>query len=278
MLEATGRTAAEIDELADRYLRAQRVVVTWAMGVIQQQHGVATIQEIINLLLLRGTIGTPGAGASPVRGHSNVQGDRTMGVGEQVPPAFLDALGTEFSFDQPRDHGADAVEAVHPSRGPARPVSENLLPEVAVVGRVARAALGDEVHADGEAFERDDDPVRERISRVVVGCKDHNGRIRQEGGVVMENGPRDCRTFSTPTGSPRPAAARKPQAGAHVTSVQRQDGAVFRVRVPQHTTRLRLIALGSGAARAQASRPAPPPRMCRTRRRDGSFVRTAGAS
>ncbi len=83
VLEATGLRAAEIDELAARYLKADKVIITWAMGITQQKKGVATIKEIINLLLLRGNIGKPGAGASPIRGHSNVQGDRTMGIGSR---------------------------------------------------------------------------------------------------------------------------------------------------------------------------------------------------
>lgn len=110
--QATGLSTAEIDELADRYLTSERVIIAWAMGVTQQRQGVATIKEIINLLLLRGNIGKPGAGASPIRGHSNVQGDRTMGVWEQMPDSFLDALGAEFGFDPPRDHGVDAVNGI----------------------------------------------------------------------------------------------------------------------------------------------------------------------
>ena len=85
MLAATGLTVEEIDELADRYLAADRVIITWAMGLTQHRKGVDTIKEIINLLLLRGNIGKPGAGASPIRGHSNVQGDRTMGIWERMP-------------------------------------------------------------------------------------------------------------------------------------------------------------------------------------------------
>ena len=116
VLEATGLRTEEIDELADRYLKAQKVIVCWAMGITQHKKGVATIKEIINLLLLRGNIGKPGAGASPIRGHSNVQGDRTMGIWEQMPPSFLDALGKEFSFDPPREHGADSVETIRQMR------------------------------------------------------------------------------------------------------------------------------------------------------------------
>ncbi|MGK0715405.1 FdhF/YdeP family oxidoreductase [Leucobacter sp. W1153] len=110
--QATGLTEAQIDELAERYMSSDRVIIAWAMGITQHRRGVDTIKEIMNLLLLRGNIGKPGAGASPVRGHSNVQGDRTMGVWEKMPDSFLDALGTEFGFDPPRKHGVDAVDGI----------------------------------------------------------------------------------------------------------------------------------------------------------------------
>ena len=114
--QATGLRTEEIDELAARYLKAEKVIITWAMGITQQKKGVATIKEIINLLLLRGNIGKPGAGASPIRGHSNVQGDRTMGIWEQMPQSFMDALGEEFGFEPPREHGVDAVETINKMR------------------------------------------------------------------------------------------------------------------------------------------------------------------
>ncbi|WP_277959154.1 FdhF/YdeP family oxidoreductase [Frigoribacterium faeni] len=112
VLLATGLDRAEIDELADRYLASDRVIITWAMGITQHRKAVDTIKEIINLLLLRGNIGKPGAGASPIRGHSNVQGDRTMGIWEQVSDEFLDALQKEFRFDPPREHGVDALKGI----------------------------------------------------------------------------------------------------------------------------------------------------------------------
>ncbi len=112
MVRATGLTLSEIDELADRYLRSERTIITWAMGITQHTKAVDTIKEIINLLLLRGNIGKPGAGASPIRGHSNVQGDRTMGIWEQMPDTFLDALQHEFHFDPPREHGVDALKGI----------------------------------------------------------------------------------------------------------------------------------------------------------------------
>src|SRR5690606_33597840 len=89
LLEEAGVPLEHIDELAERYLRADRVIITWAMGLTQHKKAVATIREIVNLLLLRGNIGKPGAGASPIRGHSNVQGDRTMGIWEKMPEAFM---------------------------------------------------------------------------------------------------------------------------------------------------------------------------------------------
>ena len=112
VLAATGIAASEIDELAERYLAADRVIITWAMGLTQQKKAVDTLKEIINLLLLRGNIGKPGAGASPIRGHSNVQGDRTMGIWEQMPQPFLDAIEAEFGFAPPREHGMDALKTV----------------------------------------------------------------------------------------------------------------------------------------------------------------------
>jgi formate dehydrogenase major subunit len=113
---ATGLRNAEIDELAMRYLAADRVIICWAMGLTQHKHAVATIREIVNLLLLRGNIGKPGAGACPIRGHSNVQGDRTMGIWEKPRKEFIDGLIAEFGIPFPREHGADVVESVRRMR------------------------------------------------------------------------------------------------------------------------------------------------------------------
>ncbi|TFD73048.1 FdhF/YdeP family oxidoreductase [Cryobacterium sp. Hb1] len=286
VLAATGLRAAQIDELAKRYLAADRVIITWAMGVTQQKKGIDTVKEIINLLLLRGNIGKPGAGASPIRGHSNVQGDRTMGIWEQMPPAFLNALQAEFGFNPPREHGVDAVYgvramrdgklkvwvglggnfvaamsdtgiaeaamqrtemsvqistklnrshavtgeealilptlgrteideqaggvqfvsvedtvcAVHPSWGKLKPVAPNLLSEVAIISRLASAVLADSVAVDWAGFEADYDRIRDHIAHVVEGFENYNERIRQEGGFMLPNGPRDSRTFNTPIG------------------------------------------------------------------------------
>lgn len=94
----------------------------------------------------------------------------------------------------------DTVCAVHPSWGKVEPVAPHLLSEVAIVSRLARATLGQKVNVDWNGFEKNYDLVREHISRVVGGCEDYNQRIRQDGGFVMANGPRDSRTFHTATG------------------------------------------------------------------------------
>jgi molybdopterin-dependent oxidoreductase alpha subunit len=286
VLHATGLTPVEIDAFAQEYLKADKVIITWAMGLTQQKKAVATIKEIVNLLLLRGNIGKPGAGASPIRGHSNVQGDRTMGIWEKMPERFMDAMDAEFGFSVPRRHGYDALQtveglqrgdvkvfiamggnfvgaisdtaaaeaamrgasltvqvstklnrshvvtgdealilptlgrteidlqetgpqfvsvedsvcAVHASHGAVKPVGDNLLSEVAIVARLAKATLGDRYGIEWDAFERDYDTIRERIARVVPGFVEYNTVIRKKGGFVLPNGPRDERRFDTRTG------------------------------------------------------------------------------
>ena len=115
-LAATGLTRAEIEQALEMVLASRRTVVCWAMGLTQHKHSVPTIREVVNFLLLRGDIGRPGAGVCPVRGHSNVQGDRTMGIFERPAPAFLDALEREFDFTPPREHGLDVVRAIRALR------------------------------------------------------------------------------------------------------------------------------------------------------------------
>ena len=286
VLLATGLTSAEIDELAERYIAADRVIITWVMGLTQHKKSVDTLKDLINLLLLRGNIGKPGAGASPIRGHSNVQGDRTMGVWEQMDDEFLDAIEKEFSFAPPRAHGTDALKAiegmqrgevkvwfalggnlvaaisdtgaaekamhgtemtvqistklnrshavigtealilptmgrtevdlqatgpqfvsvedsvcaVHGSHGRIAPVAPGLLSEISIVTRLARAVLGDSVPVDWAGFEGNYDLIRDHISHVVPGFEEFNVQVRQKGGFILPNGPRDSRTFATKTG------------------------------------------------------------------------------
>ncbi|MFD8161839.1 FdhF/YdeP family oxidoreductase [Streptomyces malaysiensis] len=115
-LRATGLDRADIDRALAMVLASKRTIVCWAMGLTQHKHSVPTIREVVNFLLLRGNIGRPGAGVCPVRGHSNVQGDRTMGIFERPAPAFLDALEREFGFAPPREHGFDVVRAIRALR------------------------------------------------------------------------------------------------------------------------------------------------------------------
>ncbi len=112
LLEQSGVSKAQIEDAAKIFIESERTIICWAMGLTQHKNAVANIQEIVNLMLLRGQIGKPGAGLCPVRGHSNVQGDRTMGIWERPTDAFLDKLGTEFNFEPPRGHGHDTVRAI----------------------------------------------------------------------------------------------------------------------------------------------------------------------
>jgi molybdopterin-dependent oxidoreductase alpha subunit len=112
IVERAGVPEATMRELGALYARSKATIACWAMGLTQHRHAVATIQEIVNLMLLRGNVGRPGAGLCPVRGHSNVQGDRTMGIYHLPRPAFLDALRDVFGFEPPRKPGCDTVEAV----------------------------------------------------------------------------------------------------------------------------------------------------------------------
>jgi molybdopterin-dependent oxidoreductase alpha subunit len=113
---ATGLERAEIVAAARMFQESDATVVCWAMGITQHRNAVATVKEIVNVVLMQGNIGKPGAGLCPVRGHSNVQGDRTMGIWERVPDHFLDSLQQEFGFDPPREHGFDTVKAIEALR------------------------------------------------------------------------------------------------------------------------------------------------------------------
>jgi len=112
LLAESGIARAEMRELAELYAASRATIACWAMGLTQHRFGVANVQEVMNLLLLRGNVGKPGAGPCPVRGHSNVQGDRTMGIWERPPAAFLERLGREFAFEPPREPGWSTVEAL----------------------------------------------------------------------------------------------------------------------------------------------------------------------
>ena len=110
--QESGLSEAQMRAAGDVYLGAASVIACWGMGITQHAHSVHTIQMINNLLMLRGNIGRPGAGPCPVRGHSNVQGDRTMGIWEKPPAALLDRLRDVFGFEPPRTPGVDVVESI----------------------------------------------------------------------------------------------------------------------------------------------------------------------
>ncbi|WP_432723584.1 FdhF/YdeP family oxidoreductase [Jeongeupia wiesaeckerbachi] len=112
LVAATGLSRAKLDELGALYIASRATMFTWGMGITQHRHAVATISMLCNALLVRGNIGKPGAGACPVRGHSNVQGDRTMGINERPTATFLQRLGDACGFTPPAKHGNSVVESI----------------------------------------------------------------------------------------------------------------------------------------------------------------------
>ncbi len=116
LVAATGIPEDALRRVGEAVRTSKATIVCWAMGLTQHKHSVATLRDVVNVLLLRGDIGRPGAGVCPVRGHSNVQGDRTVGIYEKPSEAFLSALDREFAFAAPRAHGYDTVEAIRAMR------------------------------------------------------------------------------------------------------------------------------------------------------------------
>jgi molybdopterin-dependent oxidoreductase alpha subunit len=114
--KATGLPREQIEQVARMLADSKRTIYCWAMGLTQHKHAVPTIKEVANLALLRGMIGKPGAGLCPVRGHSNVQGDRTMGIWEKMPEKFMSRLSEEFGIPIPRKHGMDTVDSIRAMR------------------------------------------------------------------------------------------------------------------------------------------------------------------
>ena len=112
LLEASGISLQQLYDVADLFIKKKKIIACWAMGLTQHKNAVDTIKEVVNLLLLKGSIGKPGAGTCPVRGHSNVQGDRTMGIFEKPPQALLDSIEKNFGFKPPQHHGLDVVDSI----------------------------------------------------------------------------------------------------------------------------------------------------------------------
>jgi molybdopterin-dependent oxidoreductase alpha subunit len=112
LLPQTGISFEKIKEATTLIINNEKIIICWAMGLTQHKNAVDNIRELVNILLLKGSIGKKGAGTCPVRGHSNVQGDRTMGIWEKPSASFLDHLEKEFSFKAPRKHGLDVVDSI----------------------------------------------------------------------------------------------------------------------------------------------------------------------
>ncbi|XP_037929341.1 protein YdeP-like [Teleopsis dalmanni] len=112
IIEMSGLTRQQIEQLAELYIKSERTIICYGMGITQHQHGTQNIEQIINLLLLKGNIGKLGAGICPLRGHSNVQGDRTVGINEKPNQALLDNIEKRFGFKPPREFGHAAVETM----------------------------------------------------------------------------------------------------------------------------------------------------------------------
>ena len=113
LLEQAGISSEQLEQTVEVLKSKNKIIACWAMGLTQHKNAVDTIKEIVNLLLIKGSIGKEGAGTCPVRGHSNVQGDRTMGIYEKPPQAFLNNIEKAFGFTPPQEHGYDVVDCIH---------------------------------------------------------------------------------------------------------------------------------------------------------------------
>ncbi len=108
----SGLSQTQIAELADAYAAAERTIICYGMGITQHEHGTQNVQQLVNLLLMKGNIGKPGAGICPLRGHSNVQGDRTVGITEKPSAEFLARLGERYGFTPPHAPGHAAIASM----------------------------------------------------------------------------------------------------------------------------------------------------------------------
>src|SRR6201997_11050 len=112
LVRDSGISEPDIRKLADSYIKSKRVIIAWCLGVTQHEHGVDAVREIVNVLLLRGNIGREGAGPCPIRGHSNVQGNRTCGINHRPDEQVLNRLAEVCPIEPPREHGLDVVETI----------------------------------------------------------------------------------------------------------------------------------------------------------------------
>src|SRR5207253_6139998 len=112
LIRKSGVNHEQVMKAVEVLKKKNKIIACWAMGLTQHKNAVNTIKEIVNLLLLKGSIGKPGAGTCPVRGHSNVQGDRTMGINERPTKLFLKSLEDHFHFTPPQQEGYDVVKSI----------------------------------------------------------------------------------------------------------------------------------------------------------------------
>jgi molybdopterin-dependent oxidoreductase alpha subunit len=278
-----GIPLTQIKELAENLKFKKKIIICWAMGLTQHKNAVDTIKELVNLLLIKGSIGKPGAGTCPVRGHSNVQGDRTMGIFEKPWPWLLDNIKKNYGFTPPSTYGYDVVEAieamqagkakvffamggnflsatpdtlytaealrkcdltvhvstklnrshlitgkeaiilptlgrsdmdiqhgaeqfvscensmgvVQKSKGNLKPVSNELMSEVAIVCHLAHEVLGKHTKIAWLTFHKNYDLIRDEIERTIPGFDHYNERVREKGGFYLPNASRQG-AFPTP--------------------------------------------------------------------------------
>ena len=280
--EMCGISLADIKDIAEKLKFKNKIIICWAMGLTQHKNSVDTIKEIVNILLMKGSIGKPGAGTCPVRGHSNVQGDRTMGIYEKPWKWLLDKIEENYKFEVPRDHGFDVVESIEAmqkgdakvfigmggnflsatpdtkytaeaiqkcdltvqistklnrghlitgkeaiilptfgrsdadiqkgnpqfvscensmgviqkSEGKLKPISNQLMSEVAIVCHLATEVLGEKSTIDWMKFHENYDLIRDEIEKTIPGFDNYNKRVRKDGGFYLPNSSR-AGTFPT---------------------------------------------------------------------------------
>jgi molybdopterin-dependent oxidoreductase alpha subunit len=277
LADAAGVSIEQIRQAADMLKYNKRIIVCWAMGITQHKNGVDTVKEIANLILLKGSIGKAGSGLCPVRGHSNVQGNRTMMIYDRPNEKQLKKIKDVYGFEPPKEHGYDSVDsikamhdgklkvflalggnflsatpdtnytaeamrklemAVHvstklnrshlvhaeetiilpclarsdkdfvngkqqfvscensmgviqSSQGMLDPISDNLLSEVEIICRLAKATLADRTVVDWDKFANNYDAIRDDIEKVIPGFNSYNERVRLPGGFYIPNAPRE---------------------------------------------------------------------------------------
>ena len=280
--ESCGIPLILIKEIAEKLKFKYKIIICWAMGLTQHKNSVDTIKEVVNILLMKGSIGKSGAGTCPVRGHSNVQGDRTMGIYEKPWKWLLDTIEENYKFEVPRNHGFDVVESieamqdgrakifigmggnflsatpdtkytaeaiqkcdltvqistklnrghlitgkealilptfgrsdadfqngnpqfvscensmgvVQKSEGKLKPISNQLMSEVAIVCHLATEVLGEKSTIDWQKLHQNYDLIRDEIEKTIPGFKNYNERVRENGGFYLPNSSR-AGTFPT---------------------------------------------------------------------------------